>query len=46
MESSNIASLTKSHRAIAGKKRARREQIKEIVFDDDARRCLDLRLRK
>jgi ribosomal RNA-processing protein 17 len=35
---SNIALLTKSHRAIASKKRARKEQVKEVVFDDDARR--------
>ncbi|EED83047.1 predicted protein [Postia placenta Mad-698-R] len=30
--------LTKSHKIIAAKKRARREQIKEVVFDDGARR--------
>ena len=34
----NIALLTQSHKAIAAKKRARREQIKEIKFDDEARR--------
>ncbi|KAJ7188142.1 nucleolar protein 12-domain-containing protein [Mycena filopes] len=35
---SNIASLTRSHGAIAAKKRAKSTQIKEILFDDDARR--------
>ncbi|KAJ6625527.1 nucleolar protein 12-domain-containing protein [Mycena sp. CBHHK59/15] len=35
--SSNIASLTRSHNAIAAKKNAKRTQIKEILFDDDAR---------
>ncbi|KAG1815969.1 nucleolar protein 12-domain-containing protein [Suillus subaureus] len=35
---SNIAILTQSHRAVAAKKRDKRNQIKEIVFDDDARR--------
>ncbi|KIK40448.1 hypothetical protein CY34DRAFT_807186, partial [Suillus luteus UH-Slu-Lm8-n1] len=35
---SNIAILTQSHRAVATKKRDKRNQIKEIVFDDDARR--------
>ena len=34
----NIARLTQSHKAIAAKKKARREQIKEIKFDDEARR--------
>ncbi|KAG6903016.1 hypothetical protein C0995_007449 [Termitomyces sp. Mi166 len=34
----NLAILTQSHKAIAAKKKAKREQIKEIVFDDDARR--------
>ncbi|OCH89014.1 hypothetical protein OBBRIDRAFT_44109 [Obba rivulosa] len=34
----NLAALTKSHKIIASKKRAKREQIKEIVFDDTARR--------
>lgn len=34
----NIALLTQSHKAIAAKKKARREQIKEITFDDEARR--------
>ncbi|KAF9811793.1 hypothetical protein IEO21_06405 [Rhodonia placenta] len=38
MASSNLAILTKSHKIIAAKKRARREQIKEVVFDDGARR--------
>ncbi|KAF8633419.1 hypothetical protein AX17_004590 [Amanita inopinata Kibby_2008] len=34
----NITLLTQSHRAIAAKKKAKREQIKEVVFDEDARR--------
>lgn len=34
----NIAVLTQSHSAIATKKRARRAQIKEVVFDEEARR--------
>ncbi|KAI0063607.1 hypothetical protein BV25DRAFT_1899214 [Artomyces pyxidatus] len=35
---SNIAVLTKSHTIVASKKRQKREQVKEILFDDDARR--------
>jgi hypothetical protein len=35
---SNLNILTRSHGAIAAKKRAKKDQIKEIVFDDDARR--------
>jgi len=38
MVSSNLAVLTNSHKVIAAKKRAKREQIKEVVFDDTARR--------
>ena len=38
--SNNIALLTQSHKAIAAKKKARREQIKEIKFDDEARRLV------
>ncbi|RDB25053.1 Ribosomal RNA-processing protein 17 [Hypsizygus marmoreus] len=34
----NLAILTQSHKAIAAKKKAKRDQIKEVVFDDDARR--------
>ncbi|KAF9465022.1 hypothetical protein BDZ94DRAFT_1160885 [Collybia nuda] len=34
----NLALLTQSHTAIAAKKRARRDQIKEVIFDDHARR--------
>jgi hypothetical protein len=37
---SNLSVLTQSHKVIASKKRAKQEQIKEIVFDDDARRCV------
>ncbi|KAF8893969.1 hypothetical protein BD779DRAFT_1504532 [Infundibulicybe gibba] len=38
MASSNLTVLTQSHKAIAAKKRAKRDQIKEILFDEDARR--------
>ncbi|CCM05020.1 uncharacterized protein FIBRA_07219 [Fibroporia radiculosa] len=38
MSTSNLTVLTSSHKIIAAKKRAKREQIKEIVFDDEARR--------
>ncbi|KAI0766868.1 nucleolar protein 12-domain-containing protein [Trametes elegans] len=38
MAPSNLASLTKSHTIVAAKKKAKREQIKEVVFDDAARR--------
>ncbi|KZT04575.1 uncharacterized protein LAESUDRAFT_727736 [Laetiporus sulphureus 93-53] len=36
--SSNLAFLTNSHKIIAAKKRAKKAQIKEVLFDDDARR--------
>ncbi|TFY63711.1 hypothetical protein EVJ58_g3089 [Rhodofomes roseus] len=38
MGSSNMAVLTNSHKIVAAKRRAKREQIKEIVFDATARR--------
>ncbi|KAH7926509.1 hypothetical protein BV22DRAFT_1062709 [Leucogyrophana mollusca] len=38
MQRSNLAVLTQSHKAIAAKKRAKRDQIKEVIFDEDARR--------
>lgn len=38
MASSNLSVLTKSHKIVAAKRRAKKEQIKEIVFDDTARR--------
>ncbi|GBE81542.1 nucleolar protein 12-domain-containing protein [Sparassis latifolia] len=38
MASSNLKILTKSHIIVAAKKRAKREQVKEVVFDDEARR--------
>ena len=38
MASSNIAVFTKSHSIVAAKKKAKKEQLKEIVFDDAARR--------
>ncbi|GLB37525.1 putative nucleolar protein 12 (25kDa) [Lyophyllum shimeji] len=34
----NLAVLTQSHKAIAAKKKAKRGQIKEVIFDDSARR--------
>jgi hypothetical protein len=39
----NLAVLTQSHKAIAAKKKAKRDQIKEIIFDDDARRQVECR---
>jgi len=36
----NVALLTQSHRAIASKKRAKKDQVKEVVFDEEARRCV------
>ncbi|CAA7259095.1 unnamed protein product [Cyclocybe aegerita] len=38
MSTTNLAALTSSHRAIAAKKRAKNQQLKEVVFDEDARR--------
>ncbi|KAI0818480.1 nucleolar protein 12-domain-containing protein [Trametes gibbosa] len=38
MAPSNLSSLTKSHTIVAAKKKAKREQIKEVLFDDSARR--------
>ncbi|KAI0051193.1 hypothetical protein FA95DRAFT_1554767 [Auriscalpium vulgare] len=35
---SNVAVLTRSQQIVAAKKRQKREQVKEITFDDDARR--------
>ena len=34
----NLFQLTKSHRAIQSKKRAQRNQIKQVIFDEDDRR--------
>jgi len=36
----NVAVLTQSHRAIAAKKRAKKDQVKEVLFDEEARRCV------
>ncbi|KAI0682976.1 nucleolar protein 12-domain-containing protein, partial [Cytidiella melzeri] len=36
--SSNLSVLTKSHNIIAAKKRARKDQVKEVLFDETARR--------
>lgn len=38
MSTNNLAVLTRSHHAIHAKKRQKRDQVKEIVFDDVARR--------
>ncbi|KAI6121501.1 nucleolar protein 12-domain-containing protein [Pisolithus croceorrhizus] len=38
MDHSNLAILTQSHKAIAAKRRKKNSQIKELVFDEDARR--------
>lgn len=38
MAASNIAVLTNSHRIVAAKKRAKRDQVKEVVFDEVARK--------
>lgn len=38
MSTTNLDLLTKSHRAISAKRRAKQNQVKEVVFDDNARR--------
>ncbi|KIM69191.1 hypothetical protein SCLCIDRAFT_1208616 [Scleroderma citrinum Foug A] len=38
MQRTNVAVLTQSHAAIAAKKRKKNGQVKEVIFDDDARR--------
>ncbi|KJA29039.1 hypothetical protein HYPSUDRAFT_33549 [Hypholoma sublateritium FD-334 SS-4] len=38
MNNNNLARLTRAHTVIAAKRRARSEQVKEVIFDDDARR--------
>ncbi|PSS06526.1 hypothetical protein PHLCEN_2v3693 [Hermanssonia centrifuga] len=38
MATSNLAILTNSHKIIALKKRAKRDQVKEVLFDEGARR--------
>ena len=35
---SNLDNLTRAHQAVAAKRRAKKNQVKEIVFDDTARR--------
>ena len=39
MNSSNITVLTQSHAVAAKKRKAKRDEIQEVVFDDEARRC-------
>ncbi|KAJ8076551.1 hypothetical protein PM082_000974 [Marasmius tenuissimus] len=34
----NLHVLTQSHTLVASKKRAKRNQVKEVLFDEDARR--------
>lgn len=41
-QDNNITTLTRSHSAIAAKKRAKHAQIKQVVFDDEARRYVPL----
>jgi hypothetical protein len=43
MDGTNLAVLTRSHQAIAKKKRAKRAQVKEILFDESARLCVCIR---
>lgn len=38
----NTSLLTRSHAVYAAKKRAKRTQVKEVVFDEDARRYVRL----
>lgn len=40
MNSSNITVLTQSHAVAAKKRKARRDEMQEVVFDDEARRCV------
>lgn len=40
MSSSNITVLTRSHAVTAKKRKAKRDEMREIVFDDEARRCV------
>jgi ribosomal RNA-processing protein 17 len=40
MASNNLARLTRAHDAVAAKRRAKRHQLAEVVFDDDARRSV------
>ena len=37
---SNLAQLTHAHSVVAAKKRAKREQSGQVVFDEDARRSV------
>jgi len=38
MSTSNTSLLTRSHAVYSAKKRAKKAQIQEVVFDEDARR--------
>ncbi|KAJ2928291.1 hypothetical protein H1R20_g8792, partial [Candolleomyces eurysporus] len=38
MASNNLARLTRAHSAVAAKRHAKRRQLAEVVFDDEARR--------
>jgi hypothetical protein len=37
MDGGNLAALTRSHRAVANKKRAKLSEVAEVVFDESAR---------
>lgn len=37
---SNLTQLTHAHSVIAAKKRAKREQLNQVLFDEDARRLV------
>jgi len=40
MDSSNITVLTQSHAVAAKKRKAKKDEIQEVIFDDEARRCV------
>ena len=40
MNSSNITVLTQSHAVATKKRKAKRDEIQEVIFDDEARRCV------
>jgi len=40
MSSSTIAVLTRSHGVAVKKRKAKRNELQEVVFDDEARRCV------
>ena len=40
MRSSNVTVLTQSHAVAAKKRKAKRGEVQEVVFDDEARQCV------